>query len=35
MMDDFVEQFEVALRKTLSVVRGAGGAPESIGRMTI
>ncbi|NIV90314.1 MAG: RidA family protein, partial [Actinobacteria bacterium] len=35
VMDDFVEQFEVALRKTLSVVRGAGGAPESIGRMTI
>ncbi len=35
VMDDFVEQFEVALRKTLSVVRGAGGTPESIGRMTI
>lgn len=33
--DDFVEQFEVALRKTLAVVRAAGGEPESIGRMTV
>lgn len=33
--DDFVEQFAIALRKTLVVVTGAGGDPESIGRMTI
>jgi len=33
--DDFVEQFDVALRKTLAVVRAAGGDAESIGRMTI
>lgn len=33
--DDFVEQFDIALRKTLAVVRAAGGDPESIGRMTV
>lgn len=33
--DDFVEQFDVALRKTLAVVRAAGGDAESIGRMTV
>ena len=33
--DDFVEQFDVALAKTLAVVREAGGTPESIGRMTV
>ena len=33
--DDFVEQFDLALRKTLSVVGEAGGSPESIGRMTV
>ncbi len=33
--DDFVAQFDRALEKTLAVVRGAGGAPEAIGRMTI
>lgn len=33
--DDFVEQFGIALRKTLDVVRAAGGGPESIGRMTV
>lgn len=32
---DFVEQFDIALRKTLAVVRAAGGDPESIGRMTV
>lgn len=33
--DDFVEQFDIALRKTLAVVRAAGGDAESIGRMTV
>ncbi len=33
--DDFVEQFERALVKTLAVVRAAGGEPAHIGRMTI
>ena len=33
--DDFVEQFRVALDKSLTVVREAGGGPESIGRMTL
>lgn len=33
--DDFVEQFGLALGKTVAVVRAAGGGPESIGRMTI
>ena len=33
--DDFVEQFDRALRNVLEVVRGAGGAPGSIGRMTV
>jgi enamine deaminase RidA (YjgF/YER057c/UK114 family) len=33
--DDFVEQFRIALSKALTVVRAAGGGPESIGRMTI
>lgn len=35
LTDDFVEQFEIALRKTLAVVRAAGGDAESIGRMTV
>lgn len=33
--DDFVEQFGLALDKTLSVVVEAGGGPTSIGRMTV
>ena len=33
--DDFAEQFELALRKTLTVVRAAGGGPDAIGRMTV
>ncbi|MEM7414465.1 MAG: RidA family protein [Gemmatimonadota bacterium] len=33
--DDFVEQFDLALEKTMLVVRQAGGAAESIGRMTV
>lgn len=33
--DDFVEQFDIALRKTLAVVRAAGGDADSIGRMTV
>lgn len=33
--DDFVEQFDLALEKMLSVVTEAGGGPESIGRMTV
>lgn len=33
--DGFVEQFDIALRKTLAVVRAAGGDAESIGRMTV
>lgn len=31
----FVSQFDEALRKTLTVVREAGGAPDSIVRMTV
>ena len=31
----FVEQFAHALDKVLTVVRGAGGAPEDVARMTI
>ncbi len=33
--DDFVEQFRVALDKALTVVREAGGTPESVGRITL
>lgn len=33
--DDFVEQFRIALDKALTVVREAGGVPESIGRITL
>ncbi|HVS13114.1 MAG TPA: RidA family protein [Thermoanaerobaculia bacterium] len=33
--DDFVEQFRIALAKTLAVVRAAGAGPEAIGRMTL
>ena len=33
--DDFVEQFRIALDKTLTIVRGAGGSAADIGRMTI
>jgi enamine deaminase RidA (YjgF/YER057c/UK114 family) len=33
--DDFVAQFDIALRKTLAVVRDAGGSAASIGRMTV
>ncbi len=33
--DDFVEQFDIVLRKLLSVVRAAGGEAASIGRMMI
>lgn len=33
--DDFVEQFDIVLRKILTVVRDAGGDAESIGRMTV
>lgn len=33
--DDFVEQFEIALRKAVTVVRRAGGEPEDVGRLTI
>ena len=33
--DDFVEQFDIALAKVLTVVERAGGGPESIGRMTV
>ena len=33
--DDFVEQFGLALGKTLTVVREAGGDPADIGRMTM
>jgi enamine deaminase RidA (YjgF/YER057c/UK114 family) len=32
---DLVEQFEVALRHVVDAVREAGGAPESIARITI
>ena len=33
--EDFAAQFERALRNVLEVVREAGGAPGSIGRMTV
>ena len=33
--DDFVEQFNIALGKTMMVVAEAGGAAQDIGRMTI
>lgn len=33
--DDFVEQFDLALAKTLAVVAEAGGSAHDIGRMTI
>ena len=34
-LDDFVEQFERALDKAVTVVREAGGGPEDIGRLTM
>ena len=33
--DDFVEQFRIALGKSLTVVHEAGGGPESVGRITL
>jgi enamine deaminase RidA (YjgF/YER057c/UK114 family) len=33
--DDFVEQFDIALRKTLAIVSEAGGTAEAVGRMTM
>jgi len=33
--DDFVEQLDLVLAKTMTVVREAGGAAEDVGRMTI
>ena len=33
--DDFIEQFDIALKKTLSVVTLAGGDATAIGRMTV
>jgi enamine deaminase RidA (YjgF/YER057c/UK114 family) len=33
--DDFVEQFDIVLRKILTVVREAGGDATSVGRMTL
>ncbi|MDA0310697.1 MAG: RidA family protein [Gemmatimonadetes bacterium] len=33
--DDFVEQFDKAIEKMVTVVREAGGGPEDIGRMTL
>lgn len=33
--DDFVEQFDLAIAKTLAVVEEAGGRAEDIGRMTV
>lgn len=35
LTDDFVEQFDIVLRKILTVVRDSGGDAESIGRMTV
>ena len=33
--EDFAEQFGIALEKTVTIVREAGGGPEDIGRLTI
>lgn len=33
--NDFAEQFEIALEKAVTVVREAGGGPESIGRILV
>ncbi|MDT7780910.1 MAG: hypothetical protein QOC99_3422 [Acidobacteriota bacterium] len=33
--EDFVEQFERALRNVLEVVREAGGAPEAVARLVV
>ena len=33
--DDFVEQFDIVLKKTLTVVTEAGGTASSVGRMTL
>ena len=33
--DDFIEQFDIALGKTMKVVTEAGGDAEAIGRMTL
>ena len=33
--EDFVEQFDRALRNVLEVVREAGGAPEGVARLTV
>ena len=33
--EDFIEQFSIALHKTVTVVREAGGGPEDIGRLTV
>jgi enamine deaminase RidA (YjgF/YER057c/UK114 family) len=33
--EDLVEQFRIALDKTVTVVREAGGGPEDIGRLTV
>ena len=33
--DRFVDQFDQALANVLTVVREAGGSPESVGRLTI
>jgi enamine deaminase RidA (YjgF/YER057c/UK114 family) len=33
--ESFVEQFEIALGKAITVVREAGGGPEDIGRITV
>jgi enamine deaminase RidA (YjgF/YER057c/UK114 family) len=33
--DDFVEQFGLALKKVLEVVRAAGGGPLDVGRITV
>jgi enamine deaminase RidA (YjgF/YER057c/UK114 family) len=32
---DLIEQFAIALHKTVTVVREAGGGPEDIGRLTV
>ncbi len=33
--DDFIEQFDIAMGKTMAVLREAGGDAKSVGRMTI